>query len=419
MSDELKVYVVAFGDRAQYQLQWKCPNTGKKKTRSSGIVNDGKAKSRQDAERKAANLEAGLRANYTVHTRHITWAQFRERYEKEKGLSLANRSAESISSLFNIIEEILNPQKLSQLTEERISYFAATMRERGKTEATIKGRLAYLKAALRWAEKMKLLNKAPAIVMPGRAADKSKGRPITGEEFDRMLAAVDKVVGIPDNHPKDKPLPVPTPAIVALRAAWKRYLKGLYYSGLRAGEAVCLSWDNERKIRVDLTGKRPMLHIPAAMEKGNKDRILPITPDFASLLLETPEAERRGRVFKLPAKDGKNWLEEDKVSKTVSAIGEKAGIVVSPAHNGKPAKYASSHDLRRSFGERWAAKVMPQVLQEMMRHDDISTTMRFYVGQNAERAADAIWAAFEKGNTLANSPKSTDSEKPKKQKNPR
>lgn len=36
---------------------------------------------------------------------------------------------------------------------------------------------------------------------------------------------------------------------------------------------------------------------------------------------------------------------------------------------------------------------MPAVLQQLMRHEDISTTMRFYVGKNAEATADAVWEA--------------------------
>jgi hypothetical protein len=30
-----------------------------------------------------------------------------------------------------------------------------------------------------------------------------------------------------------------------------------------------------------------------------------------------------------------------------------------------------------------------------MRHESIETTLRFYVGTNAERTADACWDAFE------------------------
>jgi hypothetical protein len=75
-------------------------------------------------------------------------------------------------------------------------------------------------------------------------------------------------------------------------------------------------------------------------------------------------------------------------------------------------KYASAHDLRRAFGERWAARLMPAQLKELMRHESIETTLRFYVGTDAQRTADAAWAAFEasrpknleaSGNSLANS----------------
>ena len=33
---------------------------------------------------------------------------------------------------------------------------------------------------------------------------------------------------------------------------------------------------------------------------------------------------------------------------------------------------------------------MPIVLQQLMRHENIETTMRYYVGQNAEATADAV-----------------------------
>ena len=34
---------------------------------------------------------------------------------------------------------------------------------------------------------------------------------------------------------------------------------------------------------------------------------------------------------------------------------------------------------------------MPTILRELMRHESIDTTMRFYVGQNAEQTADELW----------------------------
>ena len=55
---------------------------------------------------------------------------------------------------------------------------------------------------------------------------------------------------------------------------------------------------------------------------------------------------------------------------------------------------------------------MPAQLKELMRHESIETTLRFYVGTDAQRTADAAWAAFEasrpknleaSGNSLAHS----------------
>ena len=57
-------------------------------------------------------------------------------------------------------------------------------------------------------------------------------------------------------------------------------------------------------------------------------------------------------------------------------IGKKAGVVVDK----EAGKYATAHDLRRSFGTRWASKVKAATLQLLMRHEDIQTTMRYYVG---------------------------------------
>ena len=133
---------------------------------------------------------------------------------------------------------------------------------------------------------------------------------------------------------------------------------------------------------------------------------LRFAPEFALLLLETPEAARTGAVFKLPSLRGsKSELRSTRVGRIVSKIGASAGIRVhvNPT-NPKKVKYASAHDLRRAFGERWAARIMPAQLRELMRHESIETTLRYYVGANAERTADACWEAFDRVGGAAPSP---------------
>jgi integrase len=105
-----------------------------------------------------------------------------------------------------------------------------------------------------------------------------------------------------------------------------------------------------------------------------------------------PEAERSGPVFRPLGLRGQPCLDFDWTSRIIVRIGKAAGVKVNTDGNGK-VKYASAHDLRRSFGARWAPRVMPIVLQQLMRHESIDTTLKYYVGQNAEAMADQIWEA--------------------------
>ena len=148
-----------------------------------------------------------------------------------------------------------------------------------------------------------------------------------------------------------------------------------------------LYWDRSDKLHVGMTGRRPMFRILAEYEKAEQDRYLPMAPEFAESLDQTPEDERRGRVFKLASKTGSTVpMTPAWVSTELSRIGETARVKV---------KVASAHDLRRSFGERWSRHGLPQVLMGLMRHKNIQTMQKYYIGHNAQATADIIWAAVE------------------------
>jgi integrase len=120
-----------------------------------------------------------------------------------------------------------------------------------------------------------------------------------------------------------------------------------------------------------------------------------MTPDFAQLLLQTPEAERVGPVFNLCDQRHGRRLEPHRVGEIVVKIGKKAGVVVNKADG----KFASAHDLRRAFGTRWARRVMPAVLRRLMRHSSIGTTMAYYVDLDSADVADQLWKGW--GNATA------------------
>ena len=163
----------------------------------------------------------------------------------------------------------------------------------------------------------------------------------------------------------------------------------MWLSGLRLNESLTLSWDDNTDFYVDLTGKHPRFRIWAEGQKSKEDEYLPMTPDFAQSLLETPEDARTGLVFKPLGKRGAVPT-SDSVGRVVSAIGRKANVVVDAAKD----KCATAHDLRRSFGTRWSKHVKCATLQKLMRHEDIKTTMDYYVDQDAEDVADDLWREF-------------------------
>ena len=215
-----------------------------------------------------------------------------------------------------------------------------------------------------------------------------KGRPITTEEFERMLEATDAVAGA--------------------RAAesWSHLLRGLWWTGLRLGEAMALRWDHKPGgVSVRMDGRKSVLLFDVGSQKSGRVEQVPLAPEAVQLL----EISQRSRGFvfepeRLDVKGGPMARHIKKISKIISAIGAKAGVVV----DHESGKTASAHDLRRAFADRWSKRVMPAQLMALMRHASIDTTMTYYVGLEASEAASGLWDAV--GNNLGNSQASTASE---------
>ena len=380
MGNAVKVYVTRVGTRANYYLEWEDTMAGRTRRKVTDVPASGQAKDRNAAERLAAELELQLKSGVAAVPSKYRWSDFRRRYEEEVVPGLAVQTAVKVQVVLDRVEGILNPSRLLEMSEQRLSYFVAVLRKSGVAETTIKGYLAHLKAALNWAVRQKLLMSPPSFPRIQRAKRTSgtpmKGRPVTMEEFERMIAAVASVVG------------------EAKAAEWCNYLLGLWLSGLRLEESLDLWWDSPDKILPVFPKEgQPLFQVPGELEKGHTDRLLPMAPEFAIMLQEVPESERTGPVFRLTGRQGR--YRGNQVSKIVSKIGRAAAVKVftSPKDPSK-VKYASAHDLRRAFGVRWAARVMPAQLMELMRHESIETTLRYYVGANAQRTNDVIWDAY-------------------------
>lgn len=370
----VSVYVVDYG-RKFLQLQWIDPLTGKRRTKSSGTTR------RREAERAAADHEKLLNAGLHDADGSIPWREWRERIELEATGGLKSGTRKQISGILNSFERSASPGTLADLNPMNLSTHVATLRDAGRSEDTIKSHLRHLRSLLVWSVDQGLIAALPAIpkIRRARKGKEMKGRPITLVEFRRMLKAISKVV--PDE---------------SHRPAWRRLLIGLWLSGLRLEESLQLSWTPGNNISIELSpdGDRVRLRIPGEHQKSGEDQLYPVAPAFTRWLLKTPESQRTGWVFSPIAKSGGRLNNRSDVGRMISAIGKQAGAVVHERYNTdgtSQKKFASAHDLRRAFGTRYALKVMPTVLQKMMRHEDISTTMKYYVRLEVEETERVLY----------------------------
>ncbi|MEM8864311.1 MAG: tyrosine-type recombinase/integrase [Planctomycetota bacterium] len=364
-------------DRTNYQLVWRDPKTGRQKRKSSG------ERRRRDAEERAREFERELNAGLNPRS----WQSFRAKYLEEYIPSLAISTRKEWRSIEGRFRREMDPELVSDVDTSMLSTYAQRLRDSGLAEDTIAKHLRTIHAMLVEARRWKVIVATPEITMPQRAkgAKRMKGRPIRAEDFERMLKATSEVVG-------SKAAP-----------SWRHLLRGLWLSGFRLNEALDFWWDDPSRICVwDLDARRPTMVIHAELEKGNRDRPhFPLTPDFATLLRRTPEDDRSGPVFAPRLRrGGRVTRSETTVGKTISKIGEAAGVIVKQTPTAKKSdvakpKFASAHDLRRAFGTRWALRVKPLVLKELMRHQSIQTTEEFYVQLESEELADAIWSGWE------------------------
>ena len=100
--------------------------------------------------------------------------------------------------------------------------------------------------------------------------------------------------------------------------------------------------------------------------------------------------QRTVEVYSLSSYPTEVRITTEHVGRIISAIGEKARIVVQQPYeaNGVRVKYASAHDLRRSCAHRLInAGVSAETLKVLLRHEDFKTTERYYGAVRAAQSA--------------------------------
>lgn len=348
----IRVLVRHKPDREHLLLYHIDPDTGREVSKSSGTAD------KREAERAAAIWQAEI--NDRRGPDGTKWEWFRQRFESEHLATLPSKTRRSYATALNHFRRLVKVELISDVTAGTISVFQAALIREKRPNTSISNYLTHIRTALRWADRVGMCE-APAIVLPKTGKRKfMRGRPLTEQEYHAMLAKCEA----PD---------------------YRRFLEMLWLSGLRLGEGMLLSWDSP-PIYVLLDAKPyPQLVFYEEGHKARQDDVIPLVPDFAAWLSQTPPELRTGLVAPLTGIRHRQRAEST-VSRTITETGKAAGITVN-----QHGKFASAHDLRRSFGTRWAMKVKPMTLQKLMRHASIETTLRYYVGLSSEDAGADVW----------------------------
>lgn len=339
------VWLQRFGDRPTLQLQWIDPGTGRRRTRTAGTAD------RKEAEKARSDWEYEL--NHGMHQQgtHIAWAAFRELFEAEFLASRRPNTGLKYARTFNLFEEISRPARLAGITERVLSTFAAALLRRpcrgreGMAAKTIFLHVSLMGAALRWAQRQRLLAEVPRL--PSIKVPKRHPRAVPTDAWERVYQQA------PDQQTR-----------TYLLCAWR--------AGLRLSEALALEWD-EAEEAPWLDVNRDRIVFPARFVKAVEDQTVPLDAELRAALGALP---RQGpKVFCFLGR-GNRPIGFKAVSRRIVLLARAAGVKL------------SYHTLRRGFCSYYAARVPAPVLTRLTRNT-LAVAMAYYVDVD-QAAADAV-----------------------------
>lgn len=336
MNQEINVIVVKRKGLNHY-LRYNDPVDGKRREKTSGTT------SMKAALRAAGEWQAELNANGAASPGLMRWEQFREEFSDNYLAHYSYSYARNVEGSLNVIEELMSPDTLARITEKWLARFHLLAKKREISGYTVGKYFQHLRTAMKWAKEQGIIKALPTFPKQTRLAHKGgkhmKGRPVTGGEFDRMLAVVERAIvlrvagkGVKGGKSKPKAEPTPAKLLKAKSAAdsLRHLMRGLWLSGLRIGEALSLTWDQWAdgiRVQVD-EDKDVCLLIDSEDQKNRQTQVYPVVDDFADFLLKTPKEQRVGFVFNVFQSSGVISRRPDTVSGWITDIGQATKVKV-------------------------------------------------------------------------------------------
>ncbi|NBW15012.1 MAG: site-specific integrase [Caulobacteraceae bacterium] len=225
----------------------------------------------------------------------------------------------------------------SDVTERKCRDYADASRNK---PGSIRKVLSILRAALRWAEKKGIIDKAPHIWLP--PAPPPKDRRLTRDEFTRLASECT------------------APHLIA-------WLWLARYTAARAGALLSLRWE-----QVDFEGGR--IHLGGAGRQKRR-AVVPMHPDLALCLAIWKDATSSGYVIEFGGKPVKS------IKRSFRAACDRAGLD----------KSVTPHTLRHTAASWMAEAGIPMSeIAAVLGHRDSRTTERIYARMSPEYLQKAV-----------------------------
>lgn len=352
--------------KGRYFLKWKDPADplGRKyQTKQTDITTRG-VRAERAAGRLAEAMQDELTERYRRPDGDMLWDDFCSRYKRDHldSTSEANRYKwDAARKIFEKVaaREIYGLLRMSDITPSLLVAFESQLRL-DVAAGSVGSYLATLRSGLNWAASIELMRPLPRLRSRGRQEQELPAmrlEPISEESLQAMLEVCPEVVGRTGAE------------------SVQDYLSALWLSGCRMREPLGIHADRRDCHRpFELSGRNPQM-CWVSSQKNRRDQIAPITMDFAAHL---QARLHRGGYLYVPRGAGGEIRDRTALSRLVSDIGKAAGVIAEP---GEPNPYATAKHFRSSFVTRWSLRGMPlERIQKIVRHRDISTTRRYYLG---------------------------------------
>ena len=317
------------------------PATGKQK-RITRSVKGNKEQAKQEAIRLAAEIQTGI---YTEPT-NITLGLYLRDWLDTSRSRLAAKTVEGYATCINKhIHPALGQIRLTDLQPMHLQTLYATLLEAGLSKRSVELVHAVLRASLKDALRMQIVQRSVADAVKPPRPERSRMTALTPQELNELLEAA---------------AASPIADIIVLAA----------YTGMRRGEILALQWSDvdmgQEVIYVQRnlvrTGGKTIVKSP---KTKRSNRPIPLEPEALEMLAKRRKTGVDGWVF--ARADGRP-LDPSWVTHRFRAVAQAAGF-----------PNLRFHDLRHTFASILLARgVQPPVVQELLGHESITTTINTY-----------------------------------------